>query len=390
MPHPVQIHGICDPAFKGVKAVFEEHFARGREIGAAVAVTISGRPVVDLWAGYADENHTRPWQKDTLVNLFSTTKGIAAICMHRLAEQGLLDLDETVAAHWPEFAQNGKEAVTIRQILSHQAGVPAVSTPLPPEALFDWQAMTQAIAAQAPWWPPGTKHGYHARTYGWLTGEIVQRVTGQSLGTYFRQEIAGPLGLDFHIGLDDTQHHRVADMGRIPPAPPGVAPDLSQIMRTQPDDVTTKAFNNPALFRIPGAVNTARWRRMELPSSNGHGTALSVARLYGALACGGALDGIQVLTPQTIETARTEHANGLDQVLKTHTRFGLGFMLPTPGNPMGPSPNAFGHPGMGGSLGFADPDAGIGFGYAMNRAQGYILIDDRPAALIEALYEKIG
>jgi len=385
----VQINGTRDTKFKRLQEVFADHFAESREIGAAVAVIIDGTPVVNLWAGYADEKCTIPWQENTLVNVFSTTKGITATCIHRLVEQGHLDLDETVAAYWPEFAQNGKEEITIRQILSHQAGVPAITEPLPPETIFDWHGMTSAIAAQAPWWPPGEKHGYHARTYGWLTGEVVKRAIGKSLGAYFKEEIAGPLGIDFHIGLEDSQHNRVAHMTRIPPAPPGVEPNLGKIMVTQPDDVTTKAFNNPALFKIPDAVNTAPWRRMELPSSNGHGTALSIARLYGALARGGTLDGILVLSPQSIEKARTEHVNGYDEVLKTQTRFGLGFMLPTPGNTLGPNPRAFGHPGMGGSLGFADPEAGIGFGYTMNRSQGYILIDDRPAALIEALYDHL-
>ena len=387
MQPQVQIHGKCDTKFHRVREFFQEHFEQDREIGAAVAVTIDGKPIVNLWAGYADKDRTIPWQEDTLVNVFSSTKGITAICIHRLVDQGVLDLDQRVAHYWPEFARNGKEEITLRQILNHQAGVPAITDPLPSEAVFDWPTMTQAIAVQPPWWPPGTKHGYHARTYGWLTGEIVQRTIGKTLGTYLHEEITGPLGVDFHIGLEDVHHKRVAYVTRMPPPPPGVEPNLGRVMLTQPDDVTTKAFNNPALYKIHDAFNTGQWRRMELPSSNGHGTALSIARLYGALACGGTIDGIRVLTPHSIEAARTEQSNGYDQVLKTQTRFALGFMMPIPGNTMGPNSQAFGHPGMGGSLGFADPEARVGFGYTMNRSQGYILIDDRPAALIEALYD---
>lgn len=384
-----EIHGACDSKFSRVREVFAEHFEKRMEIGAAVAVTIEGRPAVDLWAGYADPERTRAWEQDTLVNVFSTTKGVTAICVHRLVDQGLLDIDRRVAHFWPEFAQGGKEEITVRHLLSHRAGLPAIRKPLPPEAIFDWDTMTRAVAEQEPWWEPGTKHGYHARTYGWLLGEVVRRVTGRSLGTYFHDEIAGPLGLDFHIGLHDSHHDRTAFITPVPPPPPGIEPNPLEIMLKEPESLTARAFLNPPTHLIPDLANTPEWRRMELPSSNGHGTARAIARLYGALACGGALDGVTVLSPESIERARTEHSRGPDEVLIVDTRFGLGFMMPVPRAQMGPNDRAFGHLGLGGSLGFADPEANVGFGYVMNLSGSTIRIDERPAALVEALYESL-
>lgn len=389
MPEPIEIHGFCDPAFESVKSVFKKHFEQGKEIGAGLAVTVDGRLVLNLWAGHADRKRTAPWCKDTLVNVFSSTKGVTATCILRLVDQGLLDLDQPMVRYWPEFGQDGKAEITVRQILSHRAGVPAVSTPLPAEAIFDWETMVEALAAQAPWWPPGTRHGYHARTYGWLAGELVRRVIGKSIGDYLREEITAPLDIDFHIGLPDSQHSRVAFITKMPPPPPGVKPYLGSVMVREPESVTAMAFTNPPLHKIADGPNTARWRRAEIPSSNGHATAEALARFYGILACGGSCDNFQLLTAERIAEARTEHSRGEDAVLLTPTRFGLGFMMPMPGNAMGPNDNAFGHPGMGGSLGFADPEARVGFGYVMNRSQGYILIDDRPAALIGALYESL-
>jgi len=389
MPAITKISGDCDPKFSQVKKVFEEHFEAGKELGAAVAVTIDGHSVIDLWGGYADPERTRTWEQDTLVNVYSTTKAMTATCVHRLVDQGLLNLDQKVSHYWPEFGQRGKEEITVRLLLSHRAGLPAINKPLPPEAVFDWDTMTRALSEQEPLWPPGTKHGYHARTYGWLLGEVVRRISGKSLGTYFREEIAEPLGLDFHIGLEDEQHRRVAFITAVPPPPPGVEPNLFKIMLTQPESFTAKAFLNPPIHLIPNAANTPAWRRAELPSSNGHGTAKSIARLYGALACGGTLEGITVLSPESIERARTEQSRGPDAVLIVETRFGLGFMMPVPGATIGPNNRAFGHPGLGGSLGFADPEARMGFGYVMNLSGSAILIDERPAALIDALYASL-
>ena len=383
------IHGVCDSKFSRVKEVFAEHFETGKALGAAVAVTIDGRSVIDLWAGYADPERRGAWERDTLVNVFSTTKAMTATCMHRLVDRGLLDLDRKVSAYWPEFGQRGKEEITVRMLLCHRAGLPGIDKPLPPTAVFDWVTMTHALEEQEPLWRPGETHGYHARTFGWLVGEVVRRITGKSLGTYFRDEIAKPLGLDFHIGLPDGEHKRVAFITAVPPAPPDAEPNLFKIMRTQPESLTAKAFLNPPIYLIPDVANTPEWRRAELPSSNGHGTARSVARFYSALASGGAIDGIKVLSPESIERCRTEHSRGPDEVLILETRFGLGFMMPVPGAMMGPNDRAFGHPGLGGSLGFADPEARVGFGYVMNLSGATILVDERPAALIEAFYESL-
>jgi CubicO group peptidase (beta-lactamase class C family) len=346
--------------------------------------------VVDLWAGYADPQRTRPWERDTLVNVYSTTKGMIAICAHQLVDRGLLDLDERVAYYWPEFAQGGKGDMPVRYLLNHRAGLAAIKEPLPAEAIFNWDTMASAIAAQEPWWEPGSRHGYHLRTYGWLVGEIVRRVSGkESPGIYFRDEIAGPLGLDFHIGLEERHHNRVAFITRIPKSPPGSQPNLTDIIINQPESITSKAFTNPPSYVIPDLPNTPEWRCSEIPSGNGHGTARSIARVYGALACGGEIDGIRILSRESIERARTEESRGPDEVLILETRFGLGFMMPVPDAPMGPNEQAFGHPGAGGSLGFADPEARVGFGYVMNLTAADILINERPALLNDALFESL-
>lgn len=389
MSNVPEISGRIDQRFSRVREAFEENFKKGLEIGAAVSIWVDGRPVVDLWAGYADRERERLWQQDTLVNVYSATKGMTAICIHQLLERGLIDLNEKVARYWPEFAQAGKKDIPVHWLLSHQAGVPAVGRPLPPEAIFDWQTMTSAVAAQAPWWEPGTRHGYHVRTFGWLLGELARRVTGQTLGNYFREAVAGPLGLDFHIGLSDDHHYRVASITPLPKSPPNVEPNLTRIFLQQPDCVTSKAFMNPPNYRLPDCPNSPQWRRAELPASNGHGTARSVAKFYGTLACGGELNGVRILTPESIEKARTQQSRGLDEVLQVETRFGLGFMLQVPGLRMGPNDRAFGHPGAGGSLGFADPEARIGFGYVMNRTGHEILADIRSATLVKALYESL-
>jgi CubicO group peptidase (beta-lactamase class C family) len=384
------ICGKCDSRFLRVREAFAENFKSGKELGAAVAVTIDGRMAVDLWAGYADPQRTQPWEEDTLVNVYSTTKGMIAICVHQLVDRGLLDLDERIAHYWPEFAQGGKGDMPVRYLLNHRAGLAAINKPLPADAIFNWDIMADAIAAQEPWWEPGSRHGYHLRTYGWLVGEIVRRASGkESPGIYFRDEIAGPLGLDFHIGLDERHHDRVAFITRIPKSPPGSQPNLTDIITNQPASITSKAFTNPPTYLIPDVANTPEWRRSEIPSGNGHGTARAIARVYGALACGGEIDGIRLLSRESIERARTEESRGPDEVLILETRFGLGFMMPLPGSTMGPNEQAFGHPGAGGSLGFADPEAQVGFGYVMNLTATDILINERPTRLIDALYESL-
>jgi CubicO group peptidase (beta-lactamase class C family) len=384
------IHGTVDPRFARVRDVFAQNFAERDEIGAAVALAVDGRLVVDLWAGFADQERTRPWNRDTIVNVYSTTKGMTALCLHQLVEQGRVDLDAPVARYWPEFAQADKETIPVRALLGHRAGLAAVKPLLPADALYEWDAMVAALAAESPWWQPGTTHGYHAVTFGWLVGEVVRRVTGKTLGTYFREAIAEPLGLDFHIGLRDAEHHRCAEMSTIPvPDPNADGVQLAMVMMSDPEGLAARAFMNPpGLGRGP---NVPEWRRAEIPGANGHGDARSLARVYGALARGGAAHGVHVLGPEGIARCHAELSHGPDLVLQVSTRFGHGFMLPQdrPDARIGANPRVFGHPGAGGSLGFADPDARIGFGYVMNRMGPHILLDPRAIALVDAVYDAL-
>ncbi|HUA33038.1 MAG TPA: serine hydrolase domain-containing protein [Candidatus Binataceae bacterium] len=384
----VKSEGSCDPRFKRVKEVFESNFAAGLEVGAAVAATVDGKSVVDLWAGHADQARTRPWQRDTLVNVYSTTKGITAILAHRLVDQGRLDLDAPVASYWPEFAAAGKAKIPVNYLLSHRAGMAAVRKQLPPDGYFNWTLMCDALAAQEPWWEPGTKHGYHALTFGHLVGEVIRRITGKTPGTYLREEITGPHELDIHIGVGASFDSRIADLVAAAPPPAG-APDPMAQMASDPESVSYKAIANPVPVIDSKLVNSRAWRGAEIPAANGHATARDLARLYGALAMGGKLDGRQVLTPASIRRAHTEQAVGLDAVLGQKTRWGLGFALTQAETPLGPNPHTFGHPGAGGSIGFADPDAHVSFGYVMNQMGANALIDTRAASLYNALFEAL-
>jgi CubicO group peptidase (beta-lactamase class C family) len=383
MTAEARVEGECEKRFAPVREVFARSFETG-EIGAALCVTIGGRPVIELWGGHRDAARTQPWTRDTLVNVYSTTKGVTAICANRLVERGLLDLDAPVAHYWPEFAAEGKAQIPVRWLLSHKAGVPALREDVPAALRFDWKYWTEALAAEAPWWEPGTQHGYHALTYGHLVGEIVRRVDGRSLGTYLREELADPLSLDFHIGLAEADDARVAELVRAPASPPG-APDPFVAARKHPRSLVGRVFGNPTIDT--GDANSRAWRAAELPAVNGHGTARGLARLYGALATDGRLDGERVLAPEQIARANHEEASGLDAVLKPlRSRFGLGFMLTQPMIPFGPNPRSFGHPGAGGSIAFADPDAQLGFAYSMNQMQAGLGGDARGFALIGALY----
>lgn len=386
----VTVNGICDSRFEGVSAAFAENFASRGDVGAAVAVMIDGEMVVDLWAGYADKARSRPWGPDTIVNLYSTTKGMVSICVHRLVDQGLLDLDAPVAEYWPEFAQAGKEDLPVRFLLSHRAGLPALREMLPSGSILDWDTMTAALAAEKPWWEPGTKHGYHAVTFGWLVGEVVRRVSGKSVGAYFREEVAEPLGLDFHIGMAPEHDARTAEIIQAPPPPPGEEYQFFAEVMSDPSSIAFKAYVLSADEFDLDRVNTREWRAAEMPAINGHGNARALARAYGALARGGELDGVRILSQAAIENATVEQSSGIDVVQMVPSRIALGFCLTMPEVPFGPNPGSFGHAGMGGSLGFADPDAKVGFGYAMNQMLMSTtpdeMADPRWAPMIDALY----
>jgi CubicO group peptidase (beta-lactamase class C family) len=381
----VPIDGTCDPRFARVREAFAENLEQRNEYGAAVAVTVGGRAVVDLWGGYADKARTRRWTRDTLANVFSTTKGLTAICAHRLAGQGKLELDAPVARYWPEFAQNGKEHITVRQLLNHSAGLPAIRQRLKAESYYDWNYMVGLLAAEQPFWTPGAKHGYHAITFGWLVGEVIRRIAGKSIGAYFRDELARPLGLDCHIGLNAADDERCAEIRQAPPPAPGEF-NLFEYATKNRDSLTAKVFLNPSNGLSSEVVNSRAWRGAEIPAANGHTTARALARLYGALACGGAVDGMRAMAPEAIANCYHEEFYGTDEVLKITTRFSNGFMLTQPNAQWGPNAHVFGHPGAGGSLGFADPEAQVGFGYTMNKMGSGIIVDPRARALFDAVY----
>jgi len=370
---PPDVHGHCAPGFEPLRGALSDILAAGSEVGAALAVYVDKHAVVDLWGGYEDAAKTRPWTADTIVNLYSIGKAVTAVCALRLVDAGALDLDAPVSRYWPEFAQAGKAQLPVRFLLTHQAGLPAVAPALPAGAVLQWDAMTEALAAQAPWWRPGERHGYHVNTQGFLLGEVIRRISGKTPGTYLRDEIAGPAGIDFFIGFGPELDGRCADL--VPPPPSPEADELRRQLSADPASLSglalmrVNAYRNPPEMSGMGIVNTRRWRAAEVPSTNGHGNARAVARFYAALAGDGALDGVQILTPEIIAKAIGEQVYADDVVLQRPTRFGLGFQLTQAERRLGPNPRAFGHFGAGGSLGFADPDARLAFGYAMNQGR---------------------
>jgi CubicO group peptidase (beta-lactamase class C family) len=369
----VEVHGRCEPEFEPLRRALAATIETGFEVGAALAVYVGKQQIIDLWAGHKDADRTQSWGEDTIVNLYSVGKAVTALCALRLLESGALDLDSPVSRYWPEFAKAGKRHLPVRYLLTHQAGLPAVFRLLPKGAELQWDVMTEALAAQEPWWTPGEGHGYHVNTYGFLIGEVVRRVTGKSLGTYLRDEIAGPGGVDFFIGFGPELDARCA---AVIPALPG--PDTAERRALREGDLATfmgssrmrlGAYRNPPNLSGQGIINTREWRAAEVPSTNGHGSARAVARLYSALATDGQVDGVHILSRATVEMAIAEQVYGEDLVLQRPTRFGLGFQLAMRERPLGPNPRSFGHFGAGGSLGFADPDAQVAFAYAMNQGR---------------------
>jgi CubicO group peptidase (beta-lactamase class C family) len=380
--------GTFDQRFVRVRDAFERGFLEDGELGASVAVMIDGELVVDLHAGHMDKAKTRPWTADTIANVFSVTKAWTSTMAHRLVDQGKLDLDEHVAHYWPEFAVSGKETIRVIDLLDHRAGLPAIRDLLPPEALFDWSAMTTALANETPWWQPGTKHGYHAVTFGWLVGEIIRRVSGKSPGAYFSEEIAIPLGIDAHIGLAEKEDVRCTEL-RFMKRDSGAGTTFIESLMADPSGMRARAFTNPPSLITRQIEQTRAWRGAQLPAVNGHTNARALARFYGALARDGELDGVRVLEKDSIDRLRVERSRGADAILGIETRFGYGFMLSLPESAFGPNEGAFGHPGLGGSVGFADPKARIGFGYVTNMLGSSMLIDPRAARLISALYASL-
>ncbi|WP_330278800.1 beta-lactamase family protein [Streptomyces sp. NBC_00569] len=386
--HAPGIQGHCDARFDAVRAAFEENFDEREELGAAVTVLVDGAPVVDLWGGWADAARTRAWERDTVVNVWSTTKGPTALCAHILIDRGLLDPDAPVATYWPEFAAAGKEGVLVRHLLSHRAGLAGLREPHSLEQLFDWELTTSRLAAQEPWWEPGSVSGYHALTYGFLVGEVVRRVSGLLPGAFLEREVTGPLGIDFTIGLPDKEAGRAAELVH----PRARATSEQAAIFAQLAPAALAALTNP----VAGAseANTAAWRAAEIPAANGHGTARAVAALYAIVAGKGRLGDRQILSPEGAERIREGQGSCRDLVLGagfTHeTELSLGLWLSGPNGSYGPNPRAVGHDGFGGSFGSADPESGVAMGYVMNRMGPHIADDPRKMALISAVYDAFG
>jgi CubicO group peptidase (beta-lactamase class C family) len=393
------IGGTVEPGFEGVADAFRANFEQRGDVGASTSVYVDGRRVVDLWGGVADTEDGTPYTDDTLQLVFSTTKGATAACANLLAQRGELDVDAPVAEYWPEFKAAGKADIPVRWLLCHKAGLPYVDAILTLEEALAWEPMVRALEAQAPVWEPGTAHGYHATTFGWLVGEVVKRVSGKSLGTFFHDELAEPLGLEFWIGLPDDQQHRVAPLiqrgllgggnGDAPPDP-AVAKLIEQFIG--PDTLLGKALAAPnGVFNgADGGMDSPAIRAAELPAFNGVTNARSLARFYAGLV--GTVDGgpsASLLDADQVAKASERQTFGPDKCLYFESTFGLGFFVASPFAPYG-GPKAFGHTGMGGSVGFADPEHGVGFGYVMNKMGMSLNGDPRSAGLIRAVYAAIG
>jgi CubicO group peptidase (beta-lactamase class C family) len=378
-----EIEGGTTPEFAAVRDTFAANFADGAEAGAAVSVYLRGEKVVDLWGGIADPEDARPWRRDTLQAVYSTTKGATAACALLLARRGELDLDAPVAKYWPEFAAAGKQDIPVRWLLTHQAGLPTVDGSIPLAAALAGEAVVEALAVQRPLWTPGAEHGYHALTFGWLVGELVRRVSGRSLGTFFRTEIAEPLDLDFWIGLPKSEHHRVSRVIE-PPLDPA-ALDLAALPEPMRDIVTAYTDPTSLTSRAYGFVeprldiNDPDVLAAEVPGVNGVCTARALARLYAALI--GEVDGHRVLDDGTLTAATTEQAAGVDRILRVPVRWSTGYALHTDQAPWLPE-TMFGFAGLGGSIGFADPATGLAFGYVMNRLSSGMAADPRAGALV--------
>ena len=373
------VGGSCSARFDLLRELFAAKIDSGEDLGASLAVNIDGEMVVDLWGGWADEARTVPWTENTITNVFSTTKTMTSLAALVLVDRGELDLDTNVAAYWPEFAARGKTGIKVRQLLSHSSGVSGWDRPVTIDDVYDWHKSTAMLAAQAPWWEPGTASGYHGLTYGHLIGEVIRRITGQRLGEFFAAQIAGPLGADFHIGLPPSEFHRVANV--VPP--PSHPMDLTQL---DPNSVAFKTVTNPTLQAEWSW--TERWRRADIGAANGHGNARSVARIQSAVACGGEVDGVRLLSPKTIDRIFEVQSNTVDLVMGIQLRMGVGYgLLPMREVlPFLPKGRLCSWGGWGGSLVIADVDRHMTVAYVMNKmAMG--TVGPIVAALVERVYD---
>jgi CubicO group peptidase (beta-lactamase class C family) len=379
------VHGFVAPGFERVREVFARNFTDDIEVGASFSAVVRGETVVDLWGGYVDRACTRPWQTDTLVNVYSTTKGLAAIAFACLVDDGLLTYETPVAMLWPEL-RAAREGLSVGQLLSHQAGLCGLRRPLAVEELYDWRGMIGHLEAEEPHWTPGAGAGYHAVLWGFLPGELVRRLTGQTLGKLLEERIARPLGADVYLGLPDVEHGRVADL--VGPNHARRQPDLAALAGLRLPPLYACALQNPSIRPWQDACSPA-WRRAEIAAANAQANARGIARIYGAVANDGMLGSVRVLSPEAIRALTVQEVGDEDDlVLGRPMRRARGVMLNTL-HQYGPNPDSFGHAGAGGSVGFADPARGLGVGYAMNQMQPGIETDTRGGRLIAAVYDSL-
>jgi CubicO group peptidase (beta-lactamase class C family) len=366
-----EVQGSWDPQYEGVAATLAASLEAGSDVGASVAVMVGGEPVVDIWGGFADPARTRPWEADTITNVWSTTKTMTFLCALMLADRGELDFHAPVARYWPEFAAAGKAQVEVRHVMGHTAGLPGWEEPLEAEGLADWELCTSRLAAQEPWWEPGTASGYHAVTQGYLIGELVRRITGTSIGAWFASEVAGPLGADFQIGLPEADDARVSPVIPPPPVDFGTLDVASLAVRV---------FSNPPIDAT--LAHQEWWRRAEIPAANGHGNARSVATIQSIIAGRGAARGTRLLSEAGCRPIFEEQANGTDLVLGQPARFGMGYGLGNELVPLGPGACYWG--GYGGSLIVMDQETDLTVAYMMNRMETGLTGDIRGASIVAA------
>ncbi|MGW3348479.1 serine hydrolase domain-containing protein [Nonomuraea rubra] len=384
------VHGTCDPRFSQVREEFEANLAHRGEVGASVCVIVDGEVAVDLWGGQAAPG--RPWASDTIGHVWSCTKGATALCAHVLASRGDLDLDAPVVRYWPEYGARGKGGTLVRHLLSHQAGLPALREPLPPGAFYDWKLMAGRLAEQEPYWEPGTRHGYHALTFGYLVGEVVRRVSGRSLGTFFREEVAEPLGLDFWLGLPEEQEGRVAPT--VPADPPQAPASFYLRAFGDPASVQAAVLAHEGGYMAAGESDSRAAHAAEIGAVGGITNARGLAGMYRPLSLGGG----DLVTREHLALMSLTASAGADAVLLAPTHFALGFVKPVDNRHL-PEPDsegvllaetAFGHVGMGGSIGFCDPAARLAFGYTMSKQGAGLGVNPRGQALVDAAYRALG
>jgi CubicO group peptidase (beta-lactamase class C family) len=377
-----ELSGTCDARFDAVREALQRNIDSGEEVGASIVVDLDGEIAVDLWGGSRDEGGTEPWTRDTITNVWSTTKTVTSLAALMLVERGQLDVDAPVAGYWPEFAANGKQDVLVRHLLSHTSGVSGLDQPAAVEDMYEWEKSTARFAAQAPWWTPGAASGYHALNFGHLIGEVLRRITGTSLRQFVADEIARPLGADFQIGAAESDWGRIADV--IPPPP--LPFDLAAL---GPDSLVAKTFTGPAVAAAD--ANTPGWRHADIGAANGHGNARSVARILSVISRGGEVDGVRLLTPETIELIFREQSNGVDMVLGVPIRFGIGYGLPVPATiPYIPDEKICFWGGWGGSLIVMDVGRGMTISYMMNKMAPGIIGSPRAEQYSRAIYDALG